>query len=897
MFSKISFMKVKIVTVLILLFSCATFSQTCTDFPEITASTTSVCSGNSVNLSVNNPSLPSQSPMWSLLIPSTAYNGNLLNLSETGYDRVSNTIFSIYKQGSGLTLYKFNLNLNTVSSLNSTVSPSAIGPFTYDFSNNRLISGRTGRDPIYAVSANGGAWTTIGTGSFDQESYGAQYYWNSNSQKTGFFGGYGFFAVKNWVWESGGSWTNVFANNSNCNLTIPAKRNTQLALGAPNTNKMYFFSGQGSCSGAQTATSCSLSSPWATDVGIYCWLKDLWELNLTNHTFVNILPVNSNSIIKEGNFTYNYVENSFYIVGGYTPSATYNSNIGNITNFETSVVKFVPGSSTGFVAFPVSGTPPPTVTLNNLGNNKIYFDATNNQIVWIRKDGVWAIKLNTSSSSSSTYLWSTGAITSTINPTPITTTTYWVDITTNGLTCRKEITIIVNNITSPIVSANQVFCNSGTVSNLVSSGISIKWYDAIIGGNLLPSTTALVNGSIYYASQTINSCESTRVPVTVSVNSTSTPTGTATQSFCNSATVADIAVTGVGVNWYSSALGGTVLASTTPLVNGASYFASQTINSCSSPTRFSVLVTIIPPITPIFSSIPNQLCHNSLAPILPLLSNNATPIYGTWIPSVVSTSSVGNSSYLFTPNSGQCVSLAPIVSTINVIPKRVPNFSDIAFCKGKLSPILSNTSPNGIAGTWSPAIVNNNISTGYTFTPNFNECAIPKTIQVTINEATLLSIEYLVSGDFTDNQIITVIATNPGNYLYQLDFGIFQSSNIFQNVTPGIHTIKVVDVNGCSQELTIQNVVVINYPRFFSPNGDSYNDYWNIIGFLNAMKPKIFIYDRYGKLVKQIKPYELGWDGLYNGKELPATDYWFTAEYQDSKGNNQQFKSHFSLIR
>jgi gliding motility-associated-like protein len=501
------------------------------------------------------------------------------------------------------------------------------------------------------------------------------------------------------------------------------------------------------------------------------------------------------------------------------------------------------------------------------------------------------------STNPSSYLWSTGETTASIIPNPTNTTTYWVDVTTNGLTCRKSITINVGQSIPPTFNPTQSFCSDAFISDIVGIGNNIKWYDTAIGGNLLSPSTALVNGSIYYASQTLNGCESSRIPVTVSINNPSSPTGTATQSFCDSANIADLVVTGVDVKWYSSAVGGIALVSTTPLVNGTNYFASQTINGCNSQARFSVLITINPLITPVFASIPNQLCNNSVAPLLPLVSNNITPIIGTWTPSVVNTSIVGNSNYLFTPNSGQCVSIIPVISTINVIPKRVPNFSDIAFCNGQLSPILSNTSPNGIGGTWTPTTVSNNSSGDYVFLPNASECALPKTIHVNINEATLLSIEYLVSGDFTDNQTVTVIATNPGNYLYQLDSGSFQTSNIFQNVNPGLHSVKVVDVNGCSQNLKLQNVMVINYPRFFSPNGDSYNDYWNIIGLLNSMKPKIFIYDRYGKLVKQIKPYELGWDGMYNGKELPSTDYWFTVEYQGLNGNLKIFKSHFSLIR
>lgn len=63
-----------------------------------------------------------------------------------------------------------------------------------------------------------------------------------------------------------------------------------------------------------------------------------------------------------------------------------------------------------------------------------------------------------------------------------------------------------------------------TVANLSASGTGIKWYDAPTGGNILSSTTVLANGQHYYASQTINGCESTtRLEVVANVMTVTTP--------------------------------------------------------------------------------------------------------------------------------------------------------------------------------------------------------------------------------------------------------------------------------------------------------------------------------------------------------------------------------------
>ena len=89
-------------------------------------------------------------------------------------------------------------------------------------------------------------------------------------------------------------------------------------------------------------------------------------------------------------------------------------------------------------------------------------------------------------------------------------------------------------------------------------------------------------------------------------------------------------------------------------------------------------------------------------------------------------------------------------------------------------------------------------------------------------------------------------------------------------------------------------IQTINYNNYFTPNNDGYNDKWNIY-LPESYEGVIHIYDRYGKLLKQISPYGEGWDGTYNGNILPSTDYWFKVEYENNI--KKEFKSHFSLKR
>ena len=153
----------------------------------------------------------------------------------------------------------------------------------------------------------------------------------------------------------------------------------------------------------------------------------------------------------------------------------------------------------------------------------------------------------------------------------------------------------------------------------------------------------------------------------------------------------------------------------------------------------------------------------------------------------------------------------------------------------------------------------------------------------------------VVSEAFAGEPTITVTAEGLGTYEFQLDGGPFQLEEVFTGVSPGGHTVTIRDVNGCGS--VVVQVGVVDYPRFMTPNQDGYHDTWNIIGIADAdPTAKIYIFDRTGKLLKQISPTGEGWDGTFNGNPLPSSDYWFLVEYTE-EGAQRQFRGHFTLKR
>lgn len=454
------------------------------------------------------------------------------------------------------------------------------------------------------------------------------------------------------------------------------------------------------------------------------------------------------------------------------------------------------------------------------------------------------------------------------------TTTYTFTPTIGQCATTTTLTITVNPNVTPLFNPIPAVCSGAIMSPLPTNstnGITGTWAPAL---NNLATTT-------YTFTPTAGLC-ATFTTLTISVNAIVATNFAPIPNVCSGSTAPILATTsptGIIGTWSPAIISNTV--------NGSYTFTPAT-GQCS--TTQTLNVTIIPRVITDFVAIP-AFCSGSIAPILVTTSPNG--VNGTWSPAIVSNTTSG--SYVFTPNATECATS----QTLNVVvnPLVEPNFVDLSICSGTTAPLLDTTSPNGITGTWLPSSIDNMISGAYVFAPDAPQCATVKTVNVTVNPSnTLQSVAWTVTDAFAENQIVTIIATNAGNYLYQLDSGPFQTSPIFENVALGMHSITVKDVNDCSTPITDSNVLVIGYPKFFTPNGDSFNDTWNIVGFEDQLNTRIYIFDRYGKLLKDISPSGSGWDGNYTGNPMPASDYWFTVEYSE-QGVIKEFKSHFSLKR
>jgi len=173
---------------------------------------------------------------------------------------------------------------------------------------------------------------------------------------------------------------------------------------------------------------------------------------------------------------------------------------------------------------------------------------------------------------------------------------------------------------------------------------------------------------------------------------------------------------------------------------------------------------------------------------------------------------------------------------------------------------------------------------------NQDGCSTIRIIEVVpSNTAT---IDDIVVIEASSNNTITVFVSGEGLYEYSIDFGTFQDNPTFNNVSAGMHTVTVNDINGCNA--VSQEVFVLGFPKFFTPNGDGMNDVWQPIGVTSKIGGlKISIFDRYGKLMKQINAATTGWNGTYNGQQLEADDYWYRATFPDGK----EYLGHFSLVR
>ncbi len=175
-------------------------------------------------------------------------------------------------------------------------------------------------------------------------------------------------------------------------------------------------------------------------------------------------------------------------------------------------------------------------------------------------------------------------------------------------------------------------------------------------------------------------------------------------------------------------------------------------------------------------------------------------------------------------------------------------------------------------------------------------CTASRTVNVIVSEVPVIS-DVLID-DLQTVNTIEIVNEVEGNFEYQLDVGPFQLSSVFTEVSPGMHTVTINDLNGCGS--ISETIIVVGFATFFTPNGDGANDFWHVLGIETLQEPVVQIYDRFGKLLIVMEEDYLGWDGTYNGAPVPASDYWFKVSYLNTNDQRVEAKyvnNHFSLRR
>lgn len=381
------------------------------------------------------------------------------------------------------------------------------------------------------------------------------------------------------------------------------------------------------------------------------------------------------------------------------------------------------------------------------------------------------------------------------------------------------------------------------------------------------------------------------------------------------------------VLWYDTEIGGTLLGTgndfITPNLNtSTTYFATVSVGGCNTLSRTAVNVTVNE--RPIITSTTEDLIcsgpatlsatasigviywYDSLTSIIPLFIGNSfqTPDLST------------TRSYFIEANNANCISLVRTEITA-VIDATIPEFqleeNKYSLCAEIGSVTLSTINPQGIYSyVWlkdglpfTGSSETNTVTSSGTYSVKAISLAgcesAEKEIVVINSSIAIITNEDVLIVDNSDNNSIEIISSNlgSGDYEFALDNinGTYQLTSLFENLSVRPHTLYVRDKNGCG--ITAYQFSILNYPKFFTPNNDGFNDYWNIKGFDTALftEVNVTIYNRFGSVVYKLDINTSGWDGTFNGKPLPSSNYWFSIQLFDTNGRVIENFGNFSLLR
>ena len=402
------------------------------------------------------------------------------------------------------------------------------------------------------------------------------------------------------------------------------------------------------------------------------------------------------------------------------------------------------------------------------------------------------------------------------------------------------------------------------------------------------------------------------------------PNGPASQLFCvhNNPTVSFLEAQGENIRWYSTIGGTTPLDLTMPLTNGATYYGTQTgSNGCESQDRFSVSVAVISYSIPV-NNYETLVCDDlnngnenvNFTDYNDLIISNSTDYTFVYYNSFAGADTAIASDIISNPNNytltlGEKMIYARVIAANNcwrvaelkltLISSPFNNMkTEYILCENKRVKIIAD--PGFSTYQWSTGQTVQAIdiyepgSYSVTVTEWHGAVICETTTNYNVKLSNPATVSNIVTTDWTDNEntiTVSLSGSSIGDYEYSLDGVHFQNSNTFTNLLSGQYTVYVNDKNGCG--LTSEDVFLLTYPKFFTPNGDGFNDTWSIKFSNHEAGLDVKIFDRYGKFLKQLVYDGPGWDGTYNRHDEPSNDYWFLV----TRADGREFRGHFTLKR
>lgn len=353
---------------------------------------------------------------WELIVPQESLPDSYRS-DEFLFDSTTRQWY-VHYQENGL-LASIDVDAGTVTEIGATNWFGRSDEMVLDPIGQKLYGWRAGTSSLYEISTSGGSWSQVFSAGNDGHHYGASAYWNGETSRPGFVGGYGYWTMHNQIFEVNSAYSGWAQKRGDTNTGNPPRMNGPIA-GNGEGNALLWYGHHGNINGNQYTCNLSIS-----DGGNYCWSRGLWHIDLASHTASTIISLDDPEIDQYGDIAWDYLRNEVYVVGGKLVSSDA-TNTTNEDDYEwtSRVIRFNLDTSDGFTVLESEGLP----VLETYG--QVIYDETEDRLLMLRSDGLWALPLSQESSQES-------------NPTSIPddfcSTTYYPNSNESHKTCRFQL--------------------------------------------------------------------------------------------------------------------------------------------------------------------------------------------------------------------------------------------------------------------------------------------------------------------------------------------------------------------------------------------------------------------------------------------------------------------------